>query len=183
MRELSMHIMDIVENSISAGATLIEILIRQSIDRDLLEIEVIDNGKGMDKDFLEKVFDPFVTTRTTRKVGLGIPLFKAAAERCDGSFDIQSEPGKGTRVKASFRYSHIDRAPMGDLVNTITALVAGNEQTDFVYHHITDKGEYVLDTREIKKILGDVSINNIKVIEWMRTNIEEGLKLIDGGGE
>jgi hypothetical protein len=178
-----MHIMDIVENSISAGATLIEILIRQSIDRDLLEIEVIDNGKGMDKDFLEKVFDPFVTTRTTRKVGLGIPLFKAAAERCDGSFDIQSEPGKGTRVKASFRYSHIDRAPMGDLVNTITAIIAGNEHIDFVYRYITDKGEYTLDTREIKEILGDVSINNIRVIKWIRANIEEGLKLIDGGGE
>ena len=181
MRELSMHIMDIVENSISAKASLVQIIIRESIRKNILEIEIIDDGAGMDKSLLESVDDPFTTTRTTRKVGLGIPLFKAAVERCGGIFKIESKPKKGTKIKGSFRYDHIDRAPMGDLVNTVIALIAGNKDIDFVYHHITDEGEYLLNTRELKKVISDVDINNIKVLEWIRINIKEGLEKINGG--
>ncbi len=183
MRELSMHIMDIVENSISAKACLVQIIIRESLKKNLLEIEIIDNGAGMDKSLLGSVDDPFTTTRTTRKVGLGIPLFKAAVERCDGTFWIESKPKKGTNIKGSFRYDHIDRAPMGDLVDTIIALIAGNKDLDFIYHHITDEGEYLLKTKELKEVLSDIDINNIKVLEWIRINIKEGLEQINGGVE
>lgn len=183
MRELSMHIMDIVENSISADACLIQIIIRESFKNNLLEIEIIDNGAGMDKSLLESVEDPFTTTRTTRKVGLGIPLFKAAVERCDGNFRIESKPNKGTKIIASFCHNHIDRAPMGELVDTIIALIAGNKNIDFIYHHITDEGEYLLNTRELKEVLLGIDINNIKVLEWIRKNINEGLEQINGGVE
>lgn len=181
MRELSMHLMDIIENSIKAKADLVKVTIEENKDQDVLRLVIEDNGVGMDKEFLERVFDPFTTTRTTRKVGLGLPLLKAAAQRCEGDVKITSALNKGTKVEFHSKYYHIDRAPMGNLVKTFTALIVGNPEIDFQYTHITPKGKYVLDTRQIKEVLDGVNISHPRVIDWIEKNIQEGLKKIDGG--
>lgn len=178
MKELSLHILDIVQNSITAQATLISIKIIENSELNLLSIEIIDNGIGMDKDFLAKVTNPFVTTRSTRKVGLGIPLYKAAAESCNGSFFIDSTLGKGTIIKTYFERNHIDRSPIGNMAETMITLIMAKENIDYVYiHQINDK-QFELDTRNIKTILEDVPISDFSVLEWLKEYINEGLKAI-----
>ena len=183
MKELSLHILDIVQNSISACADFIRIDVAVDIEADLLVFTIEDNGKGMDAQLLKTVSDPFATTRTTRKVGLGISLLKAAAEGCDGGLEISSVQGKGTKVKAWFAYGHIDRAPLGDMVETIVSLVACNPAIDFVYRHSMGEKPFEFDTCEIKKVLGEVSINNIEVISWIRDYCREGIESLYGGVE
>jgi anti-sigma regulatory factor (Ser/Thr protein kinase) len=151
MREIALHIMDIAENGISAGADCIHILVNEARKENRLKIELSDNGSGIPPDMLAKVTDPFVTSRTTRRVGLGLSLLKAAAERCEGTFAIESEPGKGTRVSAEFRYDHIDRAPLGDMAGSVPLLIVSHPKIDFVYVHLINGKEFVLDTREIRK--------------------------------
>ncbi|MDZ7261724.1 MAG: ATP-binding protein [candidate division KSB1 bacterium] len=175
MEDLSLHILDIVENSITAEARLIEINIVEDLEKDLITIELTDDGKGMDQQMLQKVLDPFVTTRTTRRVGLGLPLFAEAARMSNGQFDIQSKVGQGTKVKATFQASHIDCKPMGDIVGTIVTLIAGNPQVDFVYRHRKNDLDFSFDTREIKKALEDVPINTPRVLNWIRENLRDGL--------
>lgn len=186
MKDLSLHILDLSQNSISAGADLLIITINENIEEDLLTILIEDNGKGMDKEFLDKVMDPFVTTRTSRKVGLGIPLMQAACERCEGKLIIDSKIGIGTNLKATFRYSHIDRAPLGDMAETMLSLIlAGSDITnivDFVYRHILNHKEFCLDTREIRNALGDeVNLGEPEVIAWIRDYLKEGLENLRGG--
>jgi len=123
MRELSLHILDALENSLEAGATAIELTIEEDMRADRLTIAVRDNGRGMSKAQLDRVFDPFFTTRTTRHVGLGVPLFKAAAQRCNGDLTVTSQPGEGTTLQAIFQHSHIDRAPLGDIQGTLLAVI------------------------------------------------------------
>ncbi|SHJ81911.1 ATP-binding protein [Paramaledivibacter caminithermalis] len=176
MRELSMHILDIAQNSISAGASVIKIVIDENLDKDILTIIVEDNGKGMDKEELLRVTNPFFTSRTTRRVGLGIPMFKASAEACDGTFYIDSAKGKGTYVKATFKHSHIDRVPLGNMADTMVVLISSNTNIDFVYKHKKNDKIYMLDTKEIKEVLGEVPINSIEVLEWVKNNVIEGLK-------
>ncbi|MBN1486544.1 MAG: sensor histidine kinase [Anaerolineae bacterium] len=174
-RELSQHILDIVENGVSAGAKLIILTIQESIETDTLQITIKDDGKGMDKEMLQAVTDPWVTTRTTRKVGLGIPFFKQAAEMCGGSFDIQSEVGKGTQVVAIFQRSHIDRPPLGDLEGTLLCLIVGYPTIDLVYQHKVGENDYVLDTREIRQVLGDdVPLSDPEILAFLRSTLEEG---------
>ncbi len=175
MLELSLHILDIVNNSIKANATKIEIEVNEQIKDNTLTISIKDNGCGMDEEFLQKVTDPFKTTRTTRKVGMGISLFKAAAEATGGSFKITSEKNVGTFVVACFTYDHIDRQPIGDMPQTILTLVSGNESIDFIYRHIKGDKEYILDTRQIKDILGDISFNNPEVSLWLMDYVKEGI--------
>jgi len=179
LAELSMHIIDIVQNSISAGADLIKVKIHELKDRDLLIIEVEDNGKGMDKDQINRVQDPFYTTKSFKRVGLGIPLFKQTAEHCDGSFQILSEPGKGTLIRATFKKSHVDLPPMGNLRDTILTLVVGEPNVDFVFEVETDGVVFVLDTREVKKELQDVPINHPEVVKFLREYIGENLKTME----
>ncbi len=177
MKELSLHILDIVQNSITANATAIDIIIIESPKDDLLTISIIDNGCGMSEELLEKVISPFVTSRTTRKVGLGISLFKAAAERCNGNFKIYSTEGKGTSIEVKFQRSHIDRAPLGKMSDTFITLLISNENIDYTYKHVLDDKEFFIDTREIKQILGnEVSITSPQVLEWIKENIREALK-------
>ena len=175
MEDLSLHILDIAENATAAGATLVEISIRKSTQRDVLELTIKDNGRGMDRQMLEKVRDPFVTTRTTRRVGLGLPLLAAAAERCDGKLAVEAGTLGGTEVTATFRYSHIDRAPMGDMASTMATLLMGNPQVDFVYTHVIDSQEFILDTRELKKELGDNSLEDPMVIHQLGKSIRTSL--------
>lgn len=151
MEDLSLHILDIVENSITACAKKIEIKIIEEKKKDLLTIEIIDDGKGMDEGALKNVLDPFFTTRKTRKVGLGLPLLAQSAEESGGSIKIESKPGQGTKVKATFGYSHIDRRPLGDIYESLKVLIVANPDINFIYEYQKNDVNYHLDTKGIKK--------------------------------
>ena len=151
MEDLSLHILDIAENSISASAKRVEIRIDENQAEDLLTIEIKDDGRGMDEQALQKALDPFFTTRTTRKVGLGLSLLAQATRESDGTIELSSDPNKGTTVKAVFRFSHTDRKPVGDVCETIRTLVAGNPDVDFLYEHKKNGSVYRFDTRETGK--------------------------------
>ncbi|MTI66710.1 MAG: ATP-binding protein [Firmicutes bacterium] len=176
MKELSLHILDLAENSIDAEAKLLKITIKELLKEDKLIIIIEDDGKGMDEDFLSKVTNPFVTTRKTRGVGFGLSLMKASSERCEGTFKIDSKKNVGTKLKASFKHSHIDRAPLGKIEETITTLINNNKDIDIVYRHIVNTNEFVLDTRKVKEMLEDVDINNADILLWIRDYIKENLK-------
>jgi len=148
MEDLSLHILDIAENSIAAAAKKIEIIIDEDKDKDLLTIEIIDNGNGMDQETLKKALDPFFTTRTTRRVGLGLSLLAQAAKESGGKMELNSKPHRGTIVKATFRLSHPDCRPMGDITETIRTLITAHPEIDFVYEHQKDNSIYRFDTRE-----------------------------------
>ncbi len=149
MEDLSLHILDVVENSIEANASKIEIKIVEKKKKDLLAIEIKDNGKGMNKETIKKVLDPFYTTRTTRRVGIGLSLLAQAARESNGNFEINSKVGVGTEVKANFQYSHIDRKPIGDMKNTLITLMVSHPEINFVYEHQDEEENYVLDSNEI----------------------------------
>jgi anti-sigma regulatory factor (Ser/Thr protein kinase) len=175
MRELSLNILDIVQNSIRANANLIEIKITHSAKEQKLTIAVNDNGCGMTPAQLEQVIDPFYTSRTTRNVGLGVPLFKMAAEQTGGRFSINSVLGQGTKLFAEFITSHLDMTPLGDINSTVAILIRCNPQTDFLYTCTTDNGEFVLDTKELRTVLGDdVALDTPEVMEWIEGYIAEG---------
>ena len=185
MRELSLHILDIVQNSITAGAKLVIINIVEDINLDELVIEIIDNGKGMDDETIKRVMDPFYTTRTTRKVGLGIPLFKNAALTTGGKFYITSRQGSGTIETAVFKHSSIDRQPIGDMSQTMLTLMTGNENIDFLYYHRYVSGEqndqFIFDTRQIKQVLGGADVNVPEIYMWIKEYIQEGISNLYGG--
>ncbi len=181
MRELSLHILDIIQNSISAQATEIKLSIKEDLSNDLLTIVIEDDGVGMDEKLQEKVLDPFVTSRTTRKVGLGLSLFKAAAKQCDGDLEIESELGVGTKVKVEFKYSHIDRAPLGDIVGTLITILSAEPDFEFIYSHQVNQREFILTTGEIKEQLGDVKLSNSQVINWLRDYLKEQINNLYGG--
>jgi signal transduction histidine kinase len=149
MEDLSLHILDVAENSISSSAGRIEIRINEDAENDVLTIEIKDDGKGMDEQTLQKALDPFFTTRTTRRVGLGLPLLAQAARETDGKIELHSSPGQGTTVRATFCYSHPDRKPMGDIQETICTLVMGHPEIAFLYEHAKNGSIYRFDTREI----------------------------------
>lgn len=151
MEDLSLHILDIAENSIAAGAKKIEIKIMEERKKDLLTIEITDDGKGMDEKALKNVLDPFFTTRNTRRVGLGLPLLAQSAEESGGSIEIESRPGQKTTVKATFGYSHIDRKPLGDVYESLKVLIAANPDIDFIFEYQEEGVNYRLDTKEIKQ--------------------------------
>ncbi len=176
MKELALHILDIVQNSIRAEATIIEIIVEENTIKDILSIRIKDNGRGMDKTLIKKVEDPFFTTRTTRKIGLGISLLKFATLQSGGSFNIESKKGKGTMLTANFKHSHIDRAPLGRIDETIATLLMIEDKCEFVYTHYYNHKKFQLDSRDIKKALGEVSISNYRVINWVKEQIIKGLK-------
>ncbi len=178
MLELSMHILDVAQNSLAAGATRVEIRVVEEWAEDLLRIEVRDNGRGMSAEAAARVTDPFFTSRTTREVGLGLPLLKDAAERCDGVLEIHSEEGRGTVVCARFRLDHFDRAPLGDMAQTMEVLIAANPQIEFFYEHRVNGETYSLETREMKEVLGPVGIDDPAVLDFIRQDIQLGLKKI-----
>ena len=181
MEELSMHILDIAENSTRAGARLIGVTITESKKRDQLTIEIEDDGIGMDEETLNKALDPFYTTKTVRRIGLGLPLISQAARDTGGTFTIESNKGKGTHVAATFGYSHIDRQPLGRMADTMATLIAGCPDIDFLYIHRTDGGSFSIDTREIRETLEAVPINHSEVLHFIRQSIHEGLEDIEAG--
>jgi anti-sigma regulatory factor (Ser/Thr protein kinase) len=171
--DLSLHILDIAENSVNAGATVIEIKIEKDSRADTLTIEVKDNGRGMDREFAAKVEDPFVTTRTTRKVGLGIPAFAQAARATGGAFEIESAPGEGTTVRATFGLSHIDRQPMGDLGATLLTLMIGSPKIDFRCTLRSDSEESFVSSAQIREILRDVPLSSPQAIRFLKGFLSE----------
>ena len=181
MRELSLHMMDIIENSLGAGASLIEVSVVEDRKANRLEIRIKDNGRGIPAHVLKEVTNPFFTTRTTRRVGLGLSLLKEAAKRCNGEFRIKSEEGQGTEVRASFERNHIDLAPMGDVGGSLTGLMMGNPDVDFLYTHEVDGRIFRLDTREVKRELDDVPISHPKVIMHLAEMIRESVAEIQKG--
>ncbi len=180
MRDISLHILDIAENSLRAGASLIAVDVRIDQANDTLTVEIDDNGCGMSKEMVQRVKSPFTTSRTTRNVGLGISLFAAGCESTGGSLEIESEPGVGTKLKAAYRNSHIDRPPLGDIAGTISALVITNPEIDFVFTAEKDD-TFEFDTREVKATLGEVPITEPEVINFIRDYLSEGTKQVFGG--
>ena len=182
MRELSLNVMDIAQNSVTANASLITITVNESDKDDFLDIFIEDNGKGMTKEQVQSVIDPFFTTRKTRKVGLGIPLFKMAAEQTGGYLTIESQVGIGTKVHAHFVKSSVDMTPLGDINSTVKILIQCNPIIDFVFNHSTDIGEFTLDTRDLREVLGeDVPLSTPDVLEWIGGFLEEQSDIIYGG--
>ena len=173
MEDLSLHILDIIENSIDAGATKIEIRILEDLKLDLLKIEIIDDGKGMDEGMLKKALDPFFTTKTVRKVGLGLSLFREAARMANGGLVIRSGVDSGTKVSASFQHSHIDRKPLGDMSKTMMTLIIGHPEIRIKYLRQKDDVKYTFDTEELE-IEGDLS--SISTIELMKL-VEKSLQV------
>ncbi len=180
MLELALHVLDIAENSSRAQASLIEITIVEDLVRDIFSLEIKDNGQGMDAQTMEKALDPFYTTKKVRRIGLGLPMLKQAANTAQGRFSLQSEVGKGTAVYAEFKHSHIDRQPLGDIAGVITMLILGNPAIDIVYTHRKNGNTYILDTRELREGLGDVPLNNMEVLNLIRDNIHEGIEELNG---
>ncbi len=171
MREISLSILDIAQNGIAAGAPLIEIEVSQ--ERFLLSVLIKDNGCGMSSEVLEKVVDPFYTSRKTRNVGLGLPFYKMAAEQCGGSFDIKSEVGIGTCVTATFNLDNIDCMPLGDIVSTFVLLIEANPHLDFIFKRSLDGKEYSLETTQMREQLGDIPLNNPEVVAFIRDYLFE----------
>lgn len=181
MPELALHILDLVQNSVSAGATRVVVTIAWDTSADTLLISIEDDGKGMPPELLARVASPFTTTRTTRKVGLGIPMFKANAELTGGSFDIESEVGVGTRMTANFVLSSIDRPPLGDMPSTMVSLVVANPEFHFHLEYAVDKEAFVFDTEEIRQVLGGVPLDTPEVLSWIEGYIQEGMESLHGG--
>lgn len=181
MKELSLNILDITHNSIKAKASEISIKVTESLSKDVISIEIGDNGCGMSEDFVAKITDPFVTTRTTRKVGLGVPLLRQAALDTEGSFEINSKLGEGTKVFATFKLSHLDRAPIGDISSTITSLIMAAPDVRFIYTHTTDKSSFTLDTAVLSEELDGISLAEPEILVWIGEYINENLQSINGG--
>lgn len=179
MRELSLNVLDIAQNSIVAEATLITLTVREAAAENRLIIGIADNGKGMTAEQLACVRDPFYTTRTTRRVGMGIPLFRMAAEMAGGSLSIESEPGQGTTVTAEFELNNIDRMPLGDMVGTVVTLIRLNPEIDFIYRQEVDGQVFEADTRSFREVLGDVPLNEPDIIEWIDGYLTENIQALN----
>lgn len=179
MKDLAQHILDILQNSVRAAASRIILRIDEIPATNKYIVAISDNGKGMDAEMVQLVTDPFFTTRTTRKVGLGLPLLKQNAERTGGQLAITSTPGEGTRIEATFGYNHIDRLPTGDIAGTLALTVSSYADIDFEYTHCTPEGTFVFDTVEIKETLEGLPIYHPQVIAFMKDLIRDNLHAIN----
>jgi len=179
MRELSLNILDIAENSVSAGAK--HIVIGIQAENNLLTVSLEDDGKGMSKEFLSKVADPFTTTRTTRRVGMGLPFFTQEAETAGGGLKIESEPGKGTKVTATFLIDSIDRLPMGNLAETISSLILTSPQIDYMLRYAVEERSFVFETTEFRKLLDGVPIESLEIVTYIKDLLTENIIEVNGG--
>lgn len=173
MRELSLNVLDIAQNSVVANSSLVTIEALESSEKKELTLRVSDNGRGMTKEQLESVRDPFFTTRTTRRIGLGVPLFKMAAEMTGGSFSIESKVGEGTVTTAVFKTDNVDFTPLGDMTGTVVTLITMNTNMDFVYRFQKDEKLFELDTRQLREVLGDVPFSEPSIAQWLTEYIRE----------
>lgn len=175
VRELALHVLDILQNAVEAGATRVALMVDEDQAADRLTIIVRDNGRGMDAATAARATDPFFTSRETRHVGLGLPLFAAAAERAGGRLVIRSEPGCGTTVEATFQLSHPDRQPLGDMADTLLAFLLADRAPDLHYWHHVDGETFEFDTADIRAALGDVPLTHPAVRQWLAEFLAEGL--------
>ena len=175
MDEIASHIMEIVANSLTARAKNISVVIEKCVDGPLLILDIKDDGVGMDNEMAMKVQDPFFSTKTGRKVGLGIPLLKGTAETTGGAFSLASEPGRGTQIRATFDAGHPDLPPLGNLKDTILVLAVGNPEVNFLFRYKNSVKEFILDTAEVKDLLGGVPINHPEVISFLSKYLDEHL--------
>jgi anti-sigma regulatory factor (Ser/Thr protein kinase) len=174
MEELALHVLDIVQNSIRAGARNVDVTVDEDSENDTITIVITDDGSGMDEETVAKLKNPFFTTRDTRNVGLGIPLFVQTAELSGGSVDINSKPGLGTTITAKFRLNHIDRPPLGDMAATVWALVTLNPKVEFRYRHTLNGEIFVVDTAEIKEFLGIRKLNSPRMAKYLKEYLKSG---------
>jgi hypothetical protein len=181
VRDLSLHILDIIQNSITAKATVVDLEIVADNESESLLIQIADNGIGMSEKLLKDVANPFSTTRTTRKVGLGISLLMASAQRADGTLTIDSKPGIGTKVKANFKIAHIDRLPLGDVAETVMSLILSKPEMELEVELKSIKDVFKFTTSEVKKKIGDIPITELSVLTWIKDYINEGVEIIFGG--
>jgi hypothetical protein len=172
--ELSLHILDVAQNSIEAGASEVVITVDEDTEKDLFRFEICDNGCGLSEEAIARVLDPFYTTRKTRHIGLGLPLLLEACRRSGGDLVMQSIPGKGTKLKATFRHSHVDRAPLGDMPSVLMVLLLSGKPIDWIYIHRVNGREFRLDTTEIKKELKEIPLTHPKVRQWLLEVLIEG---------
>jgi len=176
VRELALHLMDIAENSVAAQAKTVHLDVEEETSADRLWMCVRDDGRGMDAEMVRRVVDPFVTSRTTRKVGLGIPLLKAAAEACNGFLEIQSQPGVGTELQVQFQRSHIDRMPLGDVAATMIALLVAHPEIHWIFRYKVDGAEFLFDDAPVKEVLGDMPLTEPDILAYLRETIESGVR-------
>ena len=176
MKELSMHILDIATNSVRAGARQILITISEDIINNEFRFDIEDDGKGIPDDILKTIKNPFTTSRTLRKVGLGIPLLDENCRLCDGFLEITSKVGKGTKLKSMMVYNHIDRPPMGDIVNTIIGLMTSNENINIIYKHDYNDHSFEISTKALQEELEDVPLTSMSVIQWLRAYLTESIE-------
>lgn len=181
MTEISLNVLDVAENSTRAGASLVTITVDTDTQADRMTITIEDDGCGMTQEQIDRVTDPFFTSRTTRKVGLGVPFYKYAAESTGGSFSIRSQVGKGTVVQAVFVLSHIDRMPLGDINCTIHMLVVYHPTTDFIYRYCYNGHTFTLDTQEFRQILGDIPFDAPEISSYIMEYLTENKLEADGG--
>lgn len=181
MKDISLHLLDILQNSVFANAGEIIVKICEDSSKGLFELTITDNGKGMDDETLAQVTDAFFTTRTTRKIGLGLPLLKQNAERTGGTFSISSAVGKGTVVEASFLSHSIDMLPLGDVAGTLALTISSWPAIEFRYEHLTTFGEFKLSTIDLKEILDGIALNNPEVVKFIKEMITENLREIHAG--
>lgn len=183
MTEISLDVLDVAESSARAGAKLVTITVATDFNADKLTIIIEDDGCGMSEEQIERVADPFFTNRTTRKVGLGVPFFKYAAESTGGSFTIESQVGIGTTVTAVFVLSHIDRMPLGDISSTIHALIVYHPETEFVYHYQYNDNTFTLDTKESREVVRDIPFDTSEISSHIMEYLQESKLETDGGAQ
>ena len=177
LEDSSHHVLDIAENSVNAGARNVTLQVEENRRDNRLRLEVQDDGCGMEERVLRQVTDPFYTTRTTRRVGLGLPFLRQAAEACEGKLVLDSVPGRGTRLEADFRWDHVDRPPLGDLPATLMTLLMGHPEIRWIYRHRVDDREYVLDSRDLLEVLEDPELfRTPEVGLWIRDHAREGIE-------
>ncbi|NMA65044.1 MAG: ATP-binding protein [Clostridiaceae bacterium] len=181
MQEISLHILDLIQNSIEAEAIFAKLEIIEDNKKDILLIKVSDNGKGMDAKMSQLVLSPFVTTRTTRRIGLGLPLINMNAQNCGGYLNINSKPNKGTVVEIMFKHSHIDRPPMGNLIETIKTVLIGNPDLDFQYEHKVNEKCFSFSAKEIYEALGEIDLSHPDIIKWLEDWLTENISNLYGG--
>lgn len=176
MNELALHVLDIVQNSLRAGATTIRIDIEENLEANYLQICIQDNGKGIEENVLKSITNPFTTTRTLRKVGLGLPLLEQMCKECEGKLYIESEVGEGTRVCAKMKHNHIDRLPLGNMSETLVALIMAKPEVHFIYCYTYQGNTFEIDTQAIEALLDGVPIENLEILAWLKEYINEGEK-------
>lgn len=181
MHELALHILDLVQNSLEAKATAVWLEVSEDVAADLLTIRIVDNGRGMDEQTAARAIDPFSTSRTTRKVGLGLPLMDMTARQAGGRLTIDSKPGKGTTVEAIYCLSHWDRPPLGNIADTVRTIIVANPELDFHYSHCVGQAVFSVSTQDLKEALGDIPFTQPDVLMWLDSYLKENTANLYGG--